>query len=210
MKKKIMKKKILYLWDVANTLFPEKWDKTTGFENYDEYVKSLGYDLNTIDPLVYEKLYYKPYRHGFYQIKIADGFRKVLSWTKNNEIFTTGNKEQINWRAEYFLEKGLFDVRPYFKKINNTFDFANTNKKTKEMIVALFKNKMADGYTEIVYTDDKLENCLLFFEAGKEVENLKIRIYHIKNDNLGIRNKDYYWGIGNLYDLMENEKKMKI
>jgi len=204
-----MKKKILYLWDLANTLFPEKWDMSTGFNNYDEYVQSLGYNLDTINPLIYEQCYYKPYKQGLYQIKIADGFKEVLSWTRNNEVFTTGNKEQIDWRAEYFLGKGFFDIRPYFKRINTTFDFGNTNKKTKGMITTLFKKKITEGYTEIVYTDDKLANCLLFLEAGQSVKNLKMRVYHIKNDHLGIRKKENYWEIGNLHDLLENEKKVK-
>ncbi len=47
--------KTFYLWDLANTLFPEKWNKKkSGFENYDEYVESLGFDLKTISPRDYE------------------------------------------------------------------------------------------------------------------------------------------------------------
>lgn len=199
--------KTLYIWDLANTLFPEEWDKNTGFENYDRYVESLGYDLKTISPLDYERAYERPYREGLFKLKIADGFKEVLSWTKNNLVFTTGNKEQIDWRAEYFLKQGLFDIRLYFKEIISTFDFGNTNKKTKEMIIKILKEKAKEGYTDFVYTDDKLENCLFFLEAAKEVKGLKIRVYNIKNDNLGIRKKDNYWEIGNLYDLIKNEKR---
>lgn len=184
--------KRLYIWDLANTLFPEEWDESTGFENYDQYVKSLGYNLKTISPLEYEMAYEKPYREGFFKLKIADGFKEVLSWTKNNLVFTTGNKEQIDWRAEYFLKQGLFDIRPYFKEIISTFDFGNINKKTKEMIINLVNQKIKDGYNEIVYTDDNLQNCLLFLKATKNIENLKVRVYNIKNDNLGIRKKSNY------------------
>ena len=203
-------KTTLYIWDLANTLFHEEWDKETGFESYDKYVKSLGYDLKTISPLDYEKAYERPYKEGLYKIKIADGFQEVLSWTKNNIVFTTGNKEQIDWRAEFFLKQGLFDPRPYLKEIHSTFDFGNTNKKTKEMIVEILKRKIKKGYNEVVYIDDKLENCLFFLEAAQSIGNLKVRIYNIKNDNLGIRKKENYWEIGNLYDLMENEKKIKL
>lgn len=200
-------KKIIYIWDLANTLFPEEWDKEgTGFNNYDEYVKSLGYDLKNISPLDYEKAYERPYKEGLYKLKIADGFQEVLSWTKNNVVFTTGNKEQIDWRAEYFLKQGLFDSRPYLKEIHSTFDFGNTNKKTKEMIIEILKKKVKEGYDEVVYTDDKLENCLFFLGAAKEIANLKVRIYNIKNDNFGIKQKNNYWEIGSLYNLMENEK----
>ncbi len=201
--------KRLYIWDLANTLFPEEWDKSTGFENYDQYVESLGYDLKTISPLDYERAYERPYREGLFKLKIAKGFKKVLSWTKNNIVFTTGNKEQIDWRAEYFLKKGLFDIRPYFKEIISTFDFGNTNKKTKEMITKILEDKVKEGYKEIVYTDDKLENCLFFLNAAQSIENLKIRVYHIKNDDLGIRKKNNYWEIGSLYDIIKNEKKLK-
>ena len=205
-----MRNKTLYLWDLANTLFPEEWDKKTGFENFDEYVKSLGYDLKNISPLDYERCYEKPYRKGLFKLKIADGFQEVLSWTKENEVFTTGIREQVDWRAENFLSRGLFDIKPYLKKINTTFDFANTNKKDEKIIKFLFKKKIKEGYNEIVYTDDKLENCLLFRGVGKKIKNLKLRVYNLKNDNLGIRKKKDYWEIGNLYDLLENEKKLRI
>ncbi len=206
------KRKTLYLWDLANTLFPEEWDKEkTGFANYDEYVKSLSYDLEKISPLEYERCYEKPYKEGLFRLKIATGFRKVLSWTKNNEAFTTGVKEQIDWRAEYLLKKYSFDIRKYLKKIHSTFDFAPTNKKTREMIISLVKKKLQEGFNEIVYTDDKLENCLFFLEAVRKtkerVGNFQLRIYNIKNDDRGIRNKGTYWEAGNLYDIMSNEKK---
>jgi hypothetical protein len=195
-----MKNKTLYLWDLANTLFLEEWDKKTGFENYDKYVESLGHDLKTIKPLDYEKFQERPYRDGLFKLKIADGFQEVLSWTKNNEAFTTGNKEQIDWRAENFLGRGFLDIRPYLRKINTTFDFANTNKKDEKIIKSLFEKKIKEGHNEIIYTDDKLENCLLFQGVGKKIKNLRLRVYHLKNDNLGIRKKDSYWEIGNLYD----------
>jgi hypothetical protein len=196
----------LYIWDLANTLFSEEWDKSTGFENYDQYVESLGYDLKTISPLDYEEAYERPYKNGLFKLKIADGFQEVLSWTKNNLVFTTGNKEQIDWRVEYFLKQGWIDPRPYLKEIYSTFDFGNTNRKTKEMLVKILNEKVKEGYSEVVYTDDKLENCLFFLEAVKETKNLAARSYNIKNDNLGLRQKENYWETGNLYDLMKNEK----
>ncbi|MBS4035808.1 MAG: hypothetical protein KGZ85_15195 [Ignavibacterium sp.] len=202
--------KTLYIWDLANTLFLEEWNKNTGFENYDQYVESLGYDLKKISPLDYERAYEKPYRFGLYKIKIADGFEEVLSWTKNNEVFTSGLQGSIGWRAEYFLKQGFFNVEPYFQKIYSTFDFGNSNKKTKEMLIKILNEKVKEGYNQVVYTDDKLENCLFFLEAAKEITNLKVKIYNIKNDDLGIRKKDNYWEIGNLHNLMENEKKVKL
>lgn len=197
--------KKLYIWDLANTLFLEEWDKNAGFENYDQYVESLGYDLKKISPLDYEKVYELPYKEGLFKLKIADGFREVLFWTKNNEVFTSGPQESIGWRAEYFLKQGFFNVELYFQKIYSTFDFGNTNKKTEEMLIKILSEKVKEGYNQIVYTDDKLENCLFFLEAAKEIANLRVRIYNIKNDDSGIRKKDNYWEIGNLYDLIENE-----
>ncbi|MDP3244561.1 MAG: hypothetical protein Q8M83_02785 [bacterium] len=203
--------KTLYLWDMANTLFPEKWNaRKSGFPNYEVYVKSLGYDLKTISPRDYEWAYERPYCEGLFDLSITKGFKKVLSWTKNNAVFTTGNREQIDWRTENFLKQSLFDPRPYFKKIHSTFDFGNTNKKTKKMIILLVKKIINNGYKTVVYTDDKLANCLFFEEAAKKIKRkgFKVRIYHLTNRKSGIKNKGKYFEIGNLFDLLKNEKKL--
>ena len=57
----------VYLWDLANTLFPEKWEaKKSGVPNYKAYVESLGYDLKTITPHDYEWAYEPPYKKSFF------------------------------------------------------------------------------------------------------------------------------------------------
>lgn len=196
----IFMKKILYLWDLAGTLFLEKWDREkSGFESYADYVKSLGYDLETISPQEWEWAYERPFEEGYLQVSPSPGFREVLSWTKNNAAFTTGNREQIDWRAGQILPKYGFDIRDYLKEIHSTFDYGNTNKKTPEMLQAILRKKFEDGFDTFVYTDDKLENSLFFQEAAKDYTH---RVYHFKNDNKGLRSKDNYLEIGSLLDLI--------
>lgn len=195
----------LYLWDLANTLFPEKWDAgLTGFQSFEDYANSLGVDIK--NPRVFEECYKEPYIHGErFNLKIADGFKDVLSWTQHNETFTTGIREQMDWRAEYLNPRVGFDIKKYFQKIISTFDFGETNVKTSEMLEKYLAQRKSEGYDTIVYTDDKLKNCELFKQAAESVSIL-YRVYNIKNDKAGLREKDWYWEIGDLYDFLENEK----
>ncbi|MBI4994794.1 hypothetical protein HZC21_04100, partial [Candidatus Peregrinibacteria bacterium] len=152
----------LYLWDLADTLFPEKWNvELTGFANFEEYVKSLG--IGKKDVRAFEGCFREPYVHGErFGLRIADGFADVLGWTKHNETFSTGFQEQVNWRAEYLNPKVGFDVRKYFQKLSSTFDYGETNVKTQAMLEKYLAQKMEEGYDTVVYTDDKLANCELF------------------------------------------------
>ncbi|MBI4427166.1 MAG: hypothetical protein HY569_01635 [Candidatus Magasanikbacteria bacterium] len=195
----------LYLWDMANTLFPEKWNpEITGFADFGAYVKSLGVDAE--NPRVFEECYKEPYIHGErFNLRIADGFADVLSWTKHNETFTTGIREQMDWRAEYLNLKVGFDIIKYFQKIISTFDFGETNVKTQEMLEKYLARRKSDGYNAVVYTDDKLANCEMFKKAAESV-GISFRVYNMKNDSGGLRNEGWYWEIGNLYDLLKNEK----
>ena len=138
------------------------------------------------------------------------GYREVLSWTKNNEAFTTGVKEQMDGRADQLKKVVGFDVRDYLSKINSTFDYEETNLKTKTMLVQLITKKYNEGYKTIVYTDDKLENLKEFKAAAglvkKDQPDFNYRLYHFLNDHSGLKRESYYWAIGSLYDLMGNKK----
>ena len=195
----------LYLWDLADTLFPEKWNaELTGFENFEDYVMSLGVDEK--NPRAFEQCYREPYIHGErFNLRITDGFAEVLSRTKHNETFTTGIREQMDWRAEYLNPRVGFDIKKYFQKIVTTFDFGETNVKTPEVLEKYIAQRQADGYDTIVYTDDKLANCELFKQAADSV-GISYRVYNIKNDGGGLRDKGWYWEIGDLYDFLGNEK----
>jgi len=196
--------KTLYIWDLAGTLFPEKWNKEkSGLPDYRSYVQSLGYNLKTITPREWELAYENPYRKGLFDLAIADGFSEVLSWTNDNAAFTTGNREQLDWRAEQLQKKYSFDIRDNLKEIYSTFDYGETNLKTPEMIKDILVKKRKGGYTDFVYTDDKLENVRFFLGAAG---GHRVRAYHMKNDGQGLREKDGCWQIGNLYDMMKNEK----
>lgn len=201
-------KKILHLWDVANTLFLEEWNsELSGFVTFEDYQVSLGVDLN--NSREYESSYEEPYKDGKkFTLQIAEGFKEVLVWTKNNEIFTSGIKEQMDWRAHYLNPIVGYDIRNLFGKVNTTFDYGETNIKTKAMLVEFLQSKKEEGYNVVVYTDDKIENCLALKEASDKLDGLDSRIYHILNDNNGLRKKEIYWEIGNLYDLLENEKTL--
>lgn len=204
--------KTLYIWDLAGALFLETWNrKKSGKKNYYEYLKSLGFDLKKISPYDYEWFYRTPYLNGWLKVAPALGFKKVLAWTKNNVVFTTGIKEQINWRAEQLLPKYHFDVRKHIKKIYTTFDYKNTNVKTKEMLQNVIKRNYKKDYKRFVYIDDKKKNCFLFITAFKTMLDkgfgLNAVVYHIKNDGSGIKSKsDKFIEVGSLSDVLISEK----
>ncbi len=204
--------KTFYLWDLANTLFPEKWNKKkSGFENYDEYVESLGFDLKTISPRDYEWTYEIPYKEGLFNLSLAEGFVEVLSRTKNNVVLTTGNKEQIDWRAENLLPKYSIDIRDFLKEIHSTFDYGNTNTKTIKILENLIGRKGLEGFTSGVYTDDRLENCKFFLNAimiaAQKGINIRGRSYNITNDSRPILQiEKNLFEIGSLNQLLDNEK----
>ena len=207
--------KTFYLWDLANTLFPETWNKDkSGFVNYDEYVKSLGYNLATIKPLEYEQAYEIPYKDGYFDLTISPGFEETLSWTKNNGVFTTGNKEQVDWRAVNFLPRYGFDIRDYLKEIYSTFDFGNTNLKTKEMLIELCKKIHNGGFKVLVYTDDKQANCDFFLKAvesatGQGVK-LDARVYNFEpSSQIAKEINPNYFVIANLAQLLNNERELR-
>jgi hypothetical protein len=204
--------KTYYLWDLGGTLFPEKWDsKKSGVPSFDAYVESLGNDLATVAPWDYEQCYKVPYIEGLYDLSVAKGFEDVLVWTKHNGVFTTGLPIHVEWRAIQLMRKYNFDPRPFLPEIFSTFDYGNTNKKTQDMLVDVIRKKLAQGFSAVMYTDDKLANCEQFYHAAEKVKvtdpEFTYRIYHILNDNNGIRRQDYYWEIGSLYDLKDNELK---
>lgn len=210
-----MNNKTLYLWDMANTLFQEEWDKNkTGFNSYDEWVEhETGKKVTELSDREYENMYNMPYQEGWYfNLRLQEGFKEVLSWTKYNEAFTTGIPEHIVYRSKYLNPKVGFDILKYFQKINSTFDFGETNDKTEEMFLTILENKYKEGFKTVVYTDDKIANVEFFKQVAKKVkdkhEDFNYRVYHILNDNKGLRDKDWYWEIGGLDNLLENEKKV--
>jgi hypothetical protein len=200
----------LYIWDLADTLFPARWNsELSGVSSYDAYVESLGYNLKTISPRDYEWAYERPYKEGLFELAIAEGFREVLTWAKNNIVFTTGNREQMDWRAEQLNKKYDFDIRDYIKEVYSTFDYGNTNRKTKKMLEDILGKKHRDGFTTAIYTDDNLGNCEFFIAAAAEftlqTPDFHYRVYHMMNDNKGLRPQKDCWEIGDLYDLQRNE-----
>lgn len=202
-------KKTLYLWDLGGTLFNEQWDpQLTGFATYDDYAKSIG--IVPTDYRKYEEGFRKFFEHGeTLHLSLIKGFKETLGWTKHNETFTRGNHEQLKWRANYLNPKVGFDITKFFQKVVSTFDYNNTNIKTKEVIIKYLQERFAEGYDTIVYTDDSFENCKLYLEAAKKIKGLQYRIYNMKNDGLGLRSEDWYYQIGNLSDLLANEKSIK-
>lgn len=197
---------ILYLWDLANTLFPEKWNRElSGYDNFDEYMKARGVEAAK-EPRRYEEGFREVYTQGeMYNLQVADGYQEVLTWAKNNEAFSTGLKECMDWRAEYLNPRVGFDVRSYLRKVNSTFDYEETNIKTQEMLDKYLRQKVSEGYDTVVYTDDKLKNCEQFREATSKITGLKYRLYNMLNDNKGIRDKGWYCEVGNLRDVMSAE-----
>jgi len=205
--------KTLYLWDLANTLFPEAWNAVrSGFPTLQDYFRFLGYNPETISPHDYEWAHERPYCEGMFDLSISDGFQEVLSQTKHNETFSTGNREQMDWRAEYLNPRVGFDIRGLFEEMNSTFDYGPTNTKTRDMLVGYLLKKYDHGYQTVAYTDDKLPNGEEFVAAARVVQSrhpdFGYRLYHFLNDGHGLRIKEGYWEIGSLYDLLLNERTM--
>jgi len=206
--------KTLYLWDLAGTLFNEEWDSTkTNYPDYNAWLEAqLGKKIIEVSDRQYEEMYEIPYKQGWYfHLDLKPGVKEVLTWAKHNETFTTGVPEQMDWRAEYLIPKIGFDFRKYFQKINSTFDYGETNKKTVETFADFLGKKYQEGYKIIVYADDKLTNCQAFIDAVESVKrnypDFSYRLYHVLNNNSGIIEKDSYWQVGNLKGLLINEKK---
>lgn len=203
----------LYLWDLANTLFREVWNRElTGFESFEDYVISKGVELN--DARGFEECYKEPYLQGeMFNLDVMPGYREVLSWTKNNETFSTGFQEQLRWRASYLNPRVGFDILNFFRKLGSTFDYGETNVKTKEMLVDYLNEKLTEGFKTIVYIDDKLANSHFFISAAdglkKQYSLFNCRFYHMLNDGKGLRAKDGYCETGSLYDLKESEERIR-
>lgn len=202
--------KTLYLWDLADTLFGERWDaEKTGLANFDDYITSLGYNLNKIDAKTYEWNYEKPFKEELIELSLLPGFTETLSWTDHNAVFTTGNREQIDWRAEVFLKKRPVDIRPFFETIYSTFDFGNFNNKTQEMFFDILKRELAKGYSAIVYVDNKLENCRQFQEATAQIRAIGYRIYHINAGAAQLTKLSAnFFEVPDLFKLLENEQSV--
>jgi len=207
--------KTLYLWDMAGTIFYERWDtEKTKYPNVEAWVEAqLGKKFKDISDRQFEQMHEIPYEEGWYfQLALQPGVKEVLFWTKHNETFSTGMQEQMDWRSQYLTPRVGFDIKKFFQKLNSTFDYGETNKKTKEMLVDYLTKKYQAGYMTVVYTDDKLANCQSFIDAVESVKKnhpaFSYRLYHILNDDSGIKDKKTYWEIGSLYDFLANEKKV--
>lgn len=207
--------KTLYLWDLAGTLFFEKWDaKKTGYSTFGDWlVHESGKKKEEISEREYEEAHRIPYTRGWYfRLGLQPGYKEVLNWTKNNETFSTGMQAQMDWRAEYLNPLAGYDIRKYFKNLVSTFDYGETNKKTTAMLLDYLEKKYRESYSMIVYTDDKINNCNFFINAAKIIRkkypDFRYRLYHILNNSNGIREKKGYWEIGNLLDFLVNEKKL--
>ena len=208
----MLQNKILYLWDLANTIFYEKWNKeTTGYPNYDAWLENkLNLKVQNLSPREYEKMYKEPYKKGYYfNLDLMPGAKEVLTKIKHNEAFTSGVKNQVKWRAEYLNPKIDFNILNCFQKINSTFDYVNSNIKNRKMLMSYLNKKFKENYKTIIYTDDKKENCLLFQDAAKKIKNkyknFSFRIYYLLNNNSDIKKNNGYFVIGNLYNLLKNE-----
>ena len=209
--------KPLYLWDMAGTIFHEEWNtEKTNYPNIEAWIEAQsGKDIRDISDRKFEEMHEIPYQEGWYfKLALKPGVKEVLSWTKHNETFSTGMQEQMDWRAYYLTPRNGFDIRKFFQRLNSTFDYGETNKKTIEMYVDYLAKKYQEGYKTIVYTDDKLKNCQFFADAVKSLRkkypDFSCRLYHVLNDNSGLIQKDGLWQIGNLKDLPINEQILTV
>ncbi len=209
------KSKTLYVWDLAGTIFLEKWNKDkTGFDDVTAWIENhLGKKRSQMTDMEFEQAHKIPYINGWmFNLKLQPDFKQVLSWTKYNETFSTGNREQVKWRAKYLNPRVGFNILDYFQALNSTFDYGPKDKKNIAMLVKYLTMKYQQGYKVVVYTDDNLDNLKLFRRAAEKIKikyrDFDYRLYHILNDKAGIRKKKGYWQIGTLLDLLKNEKNI--
>ena len=188
------------------------WDPK-GLRNYDDPILISFAEVMNIGR-EYEETHYIPYTKGLIKLDILPGFKKVLELGEHNETFTSGVPEQIDWRAEYLTPKIGYDFRKYFQKVNSTFDYGETDKKTKEMMADYLDKKYNEGYTTIVYTDDQLKYLKEFIKAAKiyKINNKKFsyRPYYLLNNKTGLKKKNNYFEAGTLYNILKNEKNETI
>ena len=204
------KNSIIYLWDAGGTLFPEKW-AWKKYKNFKDFLVAR-YGRNYTD-WEEEKCWEEAYRKGYENVTLNKGFKKVLSWTKNNFVLTAGNYGQIDARREVYLRKYNIDIKSYLTGVITRFDYKRKNlKKDRGLFKLVLQDYFKKGYREFIYTDDNLKNIKEFVIAAqelkkiKEYQDLKFRAYNILNNNIGLTKKKDYWEIGSLTDLMENEK----
>ena len=201
----------LYLWDLAGTLFLEKWNKTlSGFNSFEDFVAARGILFS--DARRFEECYYEPYIQGYFWLQLAPGFKEMLTWAKHNETFNTGFQKQMDWRARYLNPRVGFDIRKFFQKLNSTFDWGETNVKTPAMLQQYLEIKIKENYSTVVYSDDHLENVKFFISAAKKINrqcrDFKWRAYHVVNKNGGWRAAEGYFQAGSLLDILEKEKSI--
>ncbi len=191
----------LFVWDLADTLFYQKWN-TEHMQAADPIAWMAREGLDASTPLQYEKNFKAIFTAGTpVDLALMPDYAEVLSQTADNQAFTTGNVEQVDWRAEYLNPQVGFDIKKYFSKIVSTFEFAPTNLKTEAVIEAYLKREAA-LYKKLVYTDNDLANCALFYKVGQKYFS-DVKIFHFKNDRLGVRPQAWYIEIGALTDLIE-------
>lgn len=205
----------LYLWDLAGTLFHEKWDTVkTGYPDIRSYIIGKGIARADMTALEFERGHEVTLQEGWHwRLALQPGFREMLTWAHEhgrNATFSTGNVEQMDRRAEYLNPHVGFDIRQWFDELHSTFEYGNTNTKTKEMLVDFLTKKYNEGYRTVVYTDDKFANCELFKAAAENVKHLhhdfSFRLYFMKNDHQGLRANENTLEAGDLSDVLEHEK----
>lgn len=209
-----MRFKTVYLWDAAQTLFPQKWTNKTYASS--QAILNHRKDIRNKGPLALERIEWEAYVKGWWQVSLAKGFVPVLSQLKNNIVFTTGIPAQVEARRKVYLKKYGVDIKDYLKEVITSFGLLGDpkdNTKNQAAYEKLIKLMVRRGYQTLVYTDDKRENCRQFLLALshlkklKKYKNLLGRVYQIKNDQAGLRKQRNLWLIGSLFDLLAKERK---
>lgn len=207
----MIESKKIYLWDAANTLFPEKWQHP-GFKTYEDFLASRFPDgqYNNLDD---EKVCEESYQKEFYKVWPNKGFQELLEWTKNNYVVTTGTVEQTVIRRGKILVSHKFDINDYLSGVVSSFayhDKPTENAKDEQFWLRMLKEKFDHGYREIIYSDDKVAGVQDFYSAAKKLNfpDLTIRGYNLKNDESGLKQVGSYWEAGTLLDILENEKSI--
>lgn len=207
-----MREKVFYLWDFSGTTIIENWnERMSGFKNYEEYLISKGLNLGSLSPWEYETNWEEPYKRGFVDLELPKGFDEALEWTNDNYAFTTGNREQFDWRAPELLRKYKKDYRRHFKGIVSTFDYGESNAKGREMFEDIFSKKIEQGYTTVVYVDDNEANCILCLKAitslGLKESDFGVRVYHMNMHGKQSEKKaENFYEISSLKQFIEQEK----
>lgn len=209
---RLMNNKTLYIWDAADTIFIEDFRDELGSKNMLEHLsKIIGKNATNLSDREYSKIEDIEFKKGVFEIDIEPGFQKVLAYTKNNIIVSSGDPSQTEYRRKIIQQKHHFDILRYFLDVTQVFDWNDDHddaSRNPKMFVNLINHFLKKGFNRFVYADDKLKHCLNFVRACQTLSDIDFATYHINTKNKLIKNLKLF-KVNSLFEILQNERRKK-